>query len=400
MSLSDKFRKEDSDKYYRSVDKLPLSTWFDIISYAESGYPHKNTIRLIKSYGLNLCAEDGRKLNASIEEIEESLIEENRLHKSDKTADKAFTLVSLGGYTLDTVYVKQCEVAKAYGMAGETVFPWQKFMGKVENKDGIVWLNCNDTKELGEKEKTKSVTETAGDFIERQKRKQKMPQEPHGLSVRYRGDKSNQQLNWDSIPDVRPAYWKHRDTITILELAFIIKGKEPQPKATQRNVLELYPLEFCEFFADLLTLADSSFKACALTEIDPPNDYLNDEDYTPDFERSQLIKWAVSKEIGVPDWLKAGVDAGTVSQTKTPRRVKDKNRTRKTNLSRAIYAAIEVIGKKPSLDELWKYFEDGKDETGFIEDNTDIDITWLDTKGKLHDTKKESIANLLSRIKS
>jgi hypothetical protein len=97
-------------------------------------------------------------------------------------------------------------------------------------------------------------------------------------------------------------------------------------------------------------------------------------------------------------------DAGTGGQgDKTPIKSKDDGktqRTRKTNLSRAIDAAVKSMGKKPSLDELWKYFEDDKDETKFILDNTNTHITWIDTKGKLHDTQKESIANQLSRIKS
>jgi len=92
----------------------------------------------------------------------------------------------------------------------------------------------------------------------------------------------------------------------------------------------------------------------------------------------------------------AGNHAGTETKNdadKTPR-------TRTDNLTRAINAAITTIGKKPSLDELWRYFEDDKDETGFIEDYTDTHITWRDTKGKMMDTQKESLANRLSRVNS
>lgn len=77
-----------------------------------------------------------------------------------------------------------------------------------------------------------------------------------------------------------------------------------------------------------------------------------------------------------------------------------KKRTRKTNLSRALDSAISTFSTKPSLDELWQFFQDDKDETGFIEDYTDAHLTWRDVKGKFHDTKKETIANYLSRIKS
>ncbi|HEY8034701.1 MAG TPA: hypothetical protein VIF37_03830 [Methylobacter sp.] len=82
-----------------------------------------------------------------------------------------------------------------------------------------------------------------------------------------------------------------------------------------------------------------------------------------------------------------------VIQNKTPR-------TRKTNLSRAVDAAIKTFGSKPSFDELWQFFQGNKDETGFIQDYTDTHIIWIDTKGKLHDTQKETLANHLSRVRS
>lgn len=77
-----------------------------------------------------------------------------------------------------------------------------------------------------------------------------------------------------------------------------------------------------------------------------------------------------------------------------------KQRKREDNLTKAINAAIQQLGKKPSLEELWKYFKDDKDETGVIEDYTDTHITWIDTKGNVIDTKKSSLANRLSRIKT
>ncbi|MCK9394334.1 MAG: hypothetical protein M0Q44_01935 [Methylobacter sp.] len=81
--------------------------------------------------------------------------------------------------------------------------------------------------------------------------------------------------------------------------------------------------------------------------------------------------------------------------------IQDKpQRTRKTNLSHAINEAVKSFKKKPSFDELWQFFQDDKDSTGIIVDYTDTHLTWKDTKGKLHDTQKETIANHLSRIKS
>jgi hypothetical protein len=73
-------------------------------------------------------------------------------------------------------------------------------------------------------------------------------------------------------------------------------------------------------------------------------------------------------------------------------------KSRKDNLTKAILAACESFGKKPSFDELWRYFQEDKDKTGFIDDFKDTHLTWLDTKGKLQDTQKESVANRLSRI--
>ena len=79
---------------------------------------------------------------------------------------------------------------------------------------------------------------------------------------------------------------------------------------------------------------------------------------------------------------------------------KKTRRPRIDNLKRAIGSALEAIGKKPSLEELWKYIQDGKDTTGIIEDTTDEKITWKDTKGKWHDISKNTLANRLSRVKS
>lgn len=77
-----------------------------------------------------------------------------------------------------------------------------------------------------------------------------------------------------------------------------------------------------------------------------------------------------------------------------------KGRKRKDMLTVAIEAAIVRLKKKPSFDELWSYFQSDKDETGNIEDFDDGKITWKDTKGRLHDVPKRSLANRLSRIKS
>jgi hypothetical protein len=74
-------------------------------------------------------------------------------------------------------------------------------------------------------------------------------------------------------------------------------------------------------------------------------------------------------------------------------------RTRKTNLIRAIEAAVKRFYEKPSLDDLWSFFEDGKDETIHIIDCNQDKITWSDSRGKFHDTKKNTVRNQLARIK-
>lgn len=73
-------------------------------------------------------------------------------------------------------------------------------------------------------------------------------------------------------------------------------------------------------------------------------------------------------------------------------------KSRKDNLTKAILAACESFDKKPSFDELWRFFQEDKDKTGFIVDFTDTHLIWHGTKGKMHDTQKESVANRLSRI--
>ncbi|MCX7104814.1 MAG: hypothetical protein NTU70_06000 [Methylococcales bacterium] len=78
----------------------------------------------------------------------------------------------------------------------------------------------------------------------------------------------------------------------------------------------------------------------------------------------------------------------------------DTKRTRTTNLKRAIIQAVNDIGHKPSFEFLWRYFQDDKDNSGFIEDFTDTHLIWRDTKGNMHDTEKETIRNHLSAITS
>ena len=153
---------------------------------------------------------------------------------------------------------------------------------------------------------TTSLPNSESDYIERPtisvnkmeeklKLKQNLPKEPNRLNQIYKPDRRIiKQKKWDLISDANKTTWKHRDTLTIFEFAFILKGKEPQSKATQRNVTELYPIEFCNFFRELEASSDSSLKMHTLTEINPPTLYSEEWAGTPKFERKQLINWAVS----------------------------------------------------------------------------------------------------------
>jgi hypothetical protein len=71
-------------------------------------------------------------------------------------------------------------------------------------------------------------------------------------------------------------------------------------------------------------------------------------------------------------------------------------RKRKDNLTRAIEAAIKSFGCKPSLEDLWQFFINDRDETGIVQDSTDEKITWMDTKGRFQDTTKKALANRLT----
>ncbi|MGZ8927863.1 MAG: hypothetical protein ACXW03_05315 [Methylobacter sp.] len=75
-----------------------------------------------------------------------------------------------------------------------------------------------------------------------------------------------------------------------------------------------------------------------------------------------------------------------------------KTEKRQDNLTKAILDACKSFGKKPPFEELWKFFQEDRNETGFIADYTNTHLIWRDTKGKLKDTQKESVANRLSRL--
>lgn len=153
-----------------------------------------------------------------------------------------------------------------------------------------------------------------------------------------------------------------------------------------------------------------------------PNDFLTYLEYKgiPEPTGCKLVKWlkrSESQAEGIGNagtsshwWLNTNQSLNDeTDQTKetknaikgfqNPESQTHKTRKRRDNLTRAIMAAMQSLKRKPSFDELWQYFQDDKDETGFIEDYTDEAITWRDTKGKLHDTTRKKARDRLSSLK-
>ncbi|MEA1048577.1 hypothetical protein U5801_01900 [Lamprobacter modestohalophilus] len=75
--------------------------------------------------------------------------------------------------------------------------------------------------------------------------------------------------------------------------------------------------------------------------------------------------------------------------------------TREDRLSLAILAAIKSLrgrlGREPKADEVFRYLED--DPTGVVVDSTDDVLTWESENGALHDTKRKTLANRISRLR-
>lgn len=159
-----------------------------------------------------------------------------------------------------------------------------------------------------------------------------------------------------------------------------INGKNPYPRATERDYLTTQ-----EIVRGVIPSA--SGRHCLIHK-DNFKSYLQSIGQWP-VQDSPLVNWWVGGEPEVAVKQKIIKNDGE----KEPRKRKD-------NLSRAINSAITSLGYKPSFDELWQYFQCDKDESGFIVDFTEDKITWTDTKGKLHDTSKTTLANRLSRVRS
>lgn len=147
MSINKETLKMDYEKLCRGVDKLPLRAWLGILNLTEHSDTHDTVIRLVKNYGLGLYTQDGDKLNASIDEIENALNEADDLFfKTDDHESKIFQSVKLGEYALESVYVKQSDIANAYGSLKKRTFPWA--LGYPFTDADIKWLNCDKTMDV------------------------------------------------------------------------------------------------------------------------------------------------------------------------------------------------------------------------------------------------------------
>ncbi|MCF6204739.1 MAG: hypothetical protein L3J59_13900 [Methylococcaceae bacterium] len=217
----------------------------------------------------------------------------NSLKKREQQADDAF---GDDNFQFWDVLEKECRysihrdnVKKAYKNAGQLKYPWLTWNNK------FVWLDY--------------LSDSSNGMEERIKLKQKLSKEPVSSNLVYNPPQKHQieksfvQRNWDAIPEVRQLYWKQHDTLTIFELAFILKGKEPQQKNTLSTIRSNYPSAFYTFCSELSSLADSSIEANFLKELNPSTLYCEEYAGIPKFNRGQLIKWAISKEFEVPSWL-------------------------------------------------------------------------------------------------
>lgn len=74
----------------------------------------------------------------------------------------------------------------------------------------------------------------------------------------------------------------------------------------------------------------------------------------------------------------------------------------KTNINKAIEATrlalLARLRREPTADEVYVYLEEDSPE--YVVDSTPEKLIWQDTKGRLHDTKRKTVANILSKIRN
>lgn len=81
-------------------------------------------------------------LNVSFDEITNALTSVgDLLYDTNDPASEIYHAVKLGGYALDSVYIMQAELEKAYYQSDLSPLPWA--LGYPSNSDDIQLLNCN-----------------------------------------------------------------------------------------------------------------------------------------------------------------------------------------------------------------------------------------------------------------
>lgn len=227
-------------------------------------------IRLITTDGLIVYDKviDGEPIPSSqlIETIQ-------KRRKEDEEAFNDPNFIFWGTLKKERKYsIYRDNLAKAYRNAGQAKFPW------INLDEALCWLDVYEKNSDGE------ASSKAQQFSKKKR-------------------KSFQQEKWETIPEVNQSYWKHKDTLTLLELAFILKGKEPQSKDSNNIVRSSYPPCFYQFFIQLTELAKSSIESGKLKEINPPIMYCEEYAGPQKFEQDILISWAAKKGYEIPDWL-------------------------------------------------------------------------------------------------
>ena len=113
-----------------------------------------------------------------------------------------------------------------------------------------------------------------------------------------------QEILWEKLLPVNEQFWKNKDTIKLIEISFILKGKEPPSQVKLRYDMFTYPVEFCEFQDNLFGLVDSSLKVGALKPINPSYSHGGITDGNElEFICNELIQWVSLKGFDVPEWL-------------------------------------------------------------------------------------------------
>lgn len=137
------------------------------------------------------------------------------------------------------------------------------------------------------------------------------------VRVSHTQDPEELQRNWDVIPEVNQQHWQHKDILTLIEFALIIKGKEPDGQIRERGIRKYCPAEFVKFYFNLKDLVESSTKAGKLAPLRQPPAYSEEynKDFVYEYDTETLVRWAITKDYDLPPWLASVAYASPVSDT-------------------------------------------------------------------------------------